>query len=75
MSWFHPLELSGSEDGMDIDERARSKADRCIDGSAGRTTYTGLGGGNAGVGCERAQGFSRVRIGNAAPAVLRSSKG
>ena len=28
MSWSRSLELSGSKDGMDIDERARSEADR-----------------------------------------------
>lgn len=31
MSWFRPIEVSGSKDGLDIDERARSEADRSVD--------------------------------------------
>jgi len=31
MSWFRPLEVSGSKDGLDIDERARSETDRSVE--------------------------------------------
>ena len=36
MSWFPPLEVSGSKDGLDIDERTRSETDRRIEMSYSR---------------------------------------
>jgi hypothetical protein len=48
MSWSRPLEVTGSKDGMDIDERTRSEADRSVECGANGTAHRVCGSRRAG---------------------------